>query len=173
MKKSRLIITETDESIEIIIPPPRFHSHMTIVCIVCDLILLFPLLLIAYGFYYAELVYKIALLIFSIPWLGFGVIINIILIALFIDKTLISVNSEKINISHTFKKESTKPLSFQTEDIVSLRISKSNNKPDNMYPRLYIVTKEEENDISCIFTNEENIVLANKINKYIHKDIIE
>ena len=42
-----------------------------------------------------------------------------------------------------------------------------------MYPRLYIVTKEEENDISCIFTNEENIVLANKINKYIHKDIIE
>ena len=95
MKKSRLIITETDESIEIIIPPPRFHSHMTIVCIVCDLILLFPLLLIAYGFYYVELVYKIALLIFSIPWLGFGVIINIILIALFIDKTLISVNSEK------------------------------------------------------------------------------
>ncbi|MBE9171372.1 hypothetical protein IQ238_29060 [Pleurocapsales cyanobacterium LEGE 06147] len=173
-KKSRFTIIETNENINIILPPPGFNNPITIIFMVIDIILLLNLSAIIYGIYYAELVYKIGLTFFSVPWIGFGVIVNIVLVRQFIDKTSINVDSEKVNIFTTLEKKPEK--TFKAGEIVGLRILKSNNRPDNMYPKLFLVANDREYDLNSftgfIFTNEEIILLANKINKYIKRNII-
>lgn len=61
--KTRLIIKETDEGIEIIIPSPRFNNPIAAIFTTIDIILIFPLSAIAFGIYYSEIFYKIALTI--------------------------------------------------------------------------------------------------------------
>jgi hypothetical protein len=148
---------------------------MTTVFIVMNIILLFPLSAIACGIYYAELVYKIGLVLFSIPWLGAGVVINISLFALLIDRTLIDVNVKQIKISQAIKRVENSFLILQAEEITGLKISTSNKESHDKFPDLIIVANDNEHSLnkftSFVFTNEEIVLLANKINKYIKVNI--
>ena len=61
--KTRLIIAETDEAMEIIIPAPRFNNPIAVVFTTINVILIFPLSAIALAFYYSEFFYKIAFIL--------------------------------------------------------------------------------------------------------------
>ena len=177
--KTRLIIKETDEGIEAIIPSPRFNNPIAVIFTTIDVILVFPLSAIAFGIYYSEIFYKIALTIFSIPWVGLWLIINFVLLRLFTDRTLVNIDREKIYIHRKIKRANDSYTTIQLKNIVNLKIIKTDKRAvqNNVYPKLYIVTKKEEYSFykftSYIFTNKEVNLLANTIDKYICKGIVE
>ena len=176
--KSRITIKETDDGIEIIIPSPRFNNPLAVVFITIDVILMFPLFAIALRLYYSEFFYKIALTIFSVPWVGFWMMINFVLVRLFTDRTLVNIGREKIYIKQKIKRVNNSLNTIQVREIVNLKILKADKSSvrNNVYPELSIVTKKEEHSFykftNYIFTNEEVILLANTIDKYIHKGIV-
>lgn len=177
--KTRLTITEADEGMEIIIPTPRFNNPIAVVFTTIDIILIFPLSAIALGIYYSEIFYKIALTIFSIPWVELWLMINFVLLKLFTDITLINIDREKIYIHRKIKIANDSHSTIQLQKVVNLKVTKANKRAvkNNVYPKLYIVTEEEEYSFykftSYIFTNEEAVLLANTIDKYIEKGIVE
>ena len=166
----RFTTIETDKSIKIMLPPPGFKHPITVIFTVINVLLLLNLSAIVYGIYYADIVLKLGLIIFSLPWVGFGVIINFVLVKQFTNKTTININYEEIRIS-----SSSKYKTFKVEEIINITIVKSNKTPENMYAKLFIVTNDGEYDIhkgvGFIFTNQEIVWLANKINKYIQKSV--
>ena len=172
--KTRFTTIETDESIKIMLPPPGFNHPITVIFTVIDVILLLNLSAIVYGIYYADLVYKLGLTIFSLPWVGFYVIVNLVLVRQFTVRTSIKINSEEIKVLSSYKKKLKKR--FALEEIANIKIVEATEKPDNIYPKLLIVTNKKEHDLNkstgFIFNNEEVVWLANKIGKYLQKDVI-
>lgn len=173
-KSNRFTTIETEESIIVSLPPPGFNNPITVIFTTINILLLINLSAIVYGIYYANLVDKLGLTVFSLPWVGFGVIVNLVLVRQFTVGTLIEINSEEIKVLSSCKKKLKKR--FYTEEIKKIKIIESTGKPDNMYPKLFIVTNVKEHDISrfigFIFNNEEVVSLGNKIGKYIQKDVV-
>ncbi len=171
--KNRFTTEETREKIVFTFPSPGFSHPITPVFMITDILLLFCLSLIFYGLYYAPIAYKLIILAFSTPFLGLGVIVNIILVRQFIIKSSIEVDDEKIITFSKFIKEKIK--TFKTKDIINIKNKQSNNQPDNMYPKVIIVTKDKEYSIgsfTAVLNNEEATWIANKINQYLEKNII-
>ena len=177
--KTRLIIAETDKGMEIIIPAPRFNNPIAVIFTTINVILIFPLSAIALAFYYSEFFYKIALIIFSIPWVGVGIMINFILLRLFTDRTLVKIDYEQISFEKKIKRVTNSFIAIQVKEIINLKILKADKGSvrNNIYPGVFIVTEKEEYSLykftNYIFTNEEVVFLADEINKYIKKPIVE
>lgn len=172
MKKNRLTFLETDENLVVTIPPPRFNSPLTIVCIFSDVLFAFPLLLIAYAAYYSNTIYKIFLIPFSIPWIGGAIAFNIILATCFFDKTLIKANSEQINIFRTFKMSGKNIHSFPISEIVNIKIIEEEpqkSKDSLLYIDVILVLDKKNSEFKFtffVFDKEEIILLASKIESY-------
>ncbi|MBW4533518.1 MAG: hypothetical protein KME09_06225 [Pleurocapsa minor HA4230-MV1] len=170
-EQNRFTTIETDKSINFIFPPPGFNNPITTIFMVVDILLLLNLSAIIYGIYYAELVYKIGLTFFSMPWIGLGTIVNFVLVIQFVTETSINISDEEINISSSFKR---KQKTFKIKEIIDIKIIESNKEINNIYPKLFIITKNKEYDLNnltgFIFTNQEIVWLANKISKYIKGD---
>lgn len=180
-KNSKFIISENEQSIEVVIPPPRFNNSMTLVFIVMDIILIFPIIAIICGIYYADFPYKIGLALFSIPWVFVGVFINSFWNDLFVNATHIDIDSEKINIYQTSRKKENELL-LQSKEIDYLKVCKyhvdtSHIEPIIIKPDIILSSNNCEHSISSFtdtnFSDEEIILLANELNKYLRKDIKE
>ncbi|WP_036476800.1 hypothetical protein [Myxosarcina sp. GI1] len=179
MKKTKigkLTFLENNDSIEIIIPPARFNNYMTIVLIVMNLILLFPLSAIAYGIYSTEPIYTIILVFFLFPWLGGVVFANFFWKELFFNSTRINVNNEQICISRTLDKQANSLL-LHTEEVNSLKILKVHTDSPACFPTILFLVSDIEYDLR-VFTSfrlddEEIVLIANKLNKYLKTEIVE
>ena len=105
--------------------------------------------------------------------------INFILLRLFTDRTVVNIDYEQIHIEKKIKRVTDRSITIQLKEIINLKILKADKGSvrNNIYPGLFIVTEKEEYSFykftSYIFTNEEVVFLADKINKYIKKPIVE
>lgn len=97
-KNSKIKISKTADTLEIYIPPTRFRCYMTTVILGMELILSFPILLLAYGVYSAELPYKFACAAFSVPFLTGAIGMGAFLPRFFFASTYININLEQIEM---------------------------------------------------------------------------
>lgn len=104
-KSNRFTTIETNESIIVSLPPSGFNNPITVIFTTINIILFINLSAIAYVIYYVDLVYKLGLTVFSLPWVGFCVIVNLILVRQFTVRTSIKINSEEIKILSGYKKK--------------------------------------------------------------------
>lgn len=178
-QKNRLTLIEKDGKLEVIIPPPRFSSPLTTVCLFSDVLLAFPLLFIAYATYFANPIHKIFLILFAIPWLGGAIAFNVILATCFLDKTLIKVDSEQISIITTLKKANQNRNLFLIQEIIGIKVIDVTEKsPDAYlsYTEILLLLKNGEYSIHkfprVAFSKEEINLLAEKLKQYIGKNIL-
>ena len=176
--RSKLVISETEENIEIIIPPARFTNYMTTVFLICSGIIS---LFITVGFlatFYAQIVFKIAMLIVFLFWLWTikNVVIEFIG-EMFFNTTKIYVNAEKIDITRTWKRGSNNYLSLPVPEIVSLRLSIRHTDSIDIFPQLFFKTKDTEYAIHRFtwynFTNDEITMVTEKISYLTNKNIVK
>ena len=116
---------------------------------------------------------KLFILTFSTPFVGLGVIVNIVLVGQFIIKSSIKVDSERIIAYSKLIKGKTEI--FKNEDIINIRNKQSYIY--NKYPKVIIVTKDKEYSIGgltgFILSNEEATWIASKISQYLKKDVVD
>lgn len=176
--KSSLNILETEETLEIIIPPARFTNYLTTVFLVSSGIIS---LFIAAGFFaafYAQIAFKIVMSFVFVLWLW--TIKDVVLEffgEMFFNTTKISVSAEKIDISRSRKRGSNNYLSLPVTEIASLRLSIRHTDSIDILPQLFFKTKDTEYSIHRFtwynFTNDEITLLAEKIGNLIKKDIVK
>lgn len=98
---------------------------------------------------------------------------------LFTDRTLVKIDYEQISFEKKIKRVTNSFIAIQVKEIINLKILKADKGSvrNNIYPGVFIVTEKEEYSLykftSYIFTNEEVVFLADEINKYIKKPIVE
>ena len=174
--QSRLTILETKENLKIIIPPPRFTNYITTIFLFFNgIILLFVAIGMAAA-YYANLVFKIAMVIFFVSWLRYSKYTVDFFKEMFFNTTQIEVNLKQVNVTRSLTRESNNYLLIPEEEITALRLSKSHTDSRDIFPQLFFVTKDNEYSLHRFtwfnFTNKEITMLANKISQYIKKDIV-
>ena len=176
--KNKLLILESEETLEITIPPARFTNHLTTVFLISSGI---TSLFIAIGFsaaFYAQIVFKIVMSVVFALWLW---TIKDIVIEffgeMFFNTTKINVSSEKIDIIRTRSRDSNNYLSLPVAEIVSLRLSIRHTDSIDIYPQLFFKTKDTEYSIHRFtwynFSNDEITEITEKISNLIKKDIVK
>ncbi len=176
--ESKLTVLETEEKLEIIIPPAKFTNHLTIVFILIYSIVSLFVAVGAYAAFYANIAFKLAMLIVFIFWLW-----NIKLVVIeffgemFINTTKIDVSTEKIDVSRSRERGSNNYLSLPVSEIASLRLLIRHTDSIDIHPQLFFKTKDTEYSIQRFtaynFTNAEITLMAEKISNYIKKDVIK
>jgi len=176
IKKSKLIISETDDSLTIDIPPAGFSNYLTTVFLVINIIVFIFIAIGTLAAFYANIYFKIAMIILLAS--GFKIAqFNISFFQeVFFNTTQLSVNSQAVHVTRSTERESNNFLSIPIEEITALRLSKSHTDSPDISSQLFFVTKEREYSLHrytmSYFTNEEIRLLANKISDRINKDIV-
>lgn len=97
-KNSKIKITKNNNTLKIYIPPPRFRCYLTTVILGMEFIFSFPILLMAYGVYAAELPYKVVCAVFSLPFLAGAIGMGAFLPHLLFASTHINIDLDRIKI---------------------------------------------------------------------------
>ena len=175
-KKSNLIISETDNSLAIDIPPAKFSNYLTTVFFICNTIVFLFIIVGTTAAFYANIAFKIAMIIIFASGLRYAQFSIAFFKEVFFNKTQITVNSQAVRVTRSTERESNNFLLIPVEEITALRLSKSHTDSKDIFAQLFFVTKDREYNLQrytmFYFTNEEITLLANKISDRLNKNII-
>ncbi len=166
-KNSKIKISKTDDTLEIYIPPARFRCYLTTVILGMELILSFPILLMAYGVYTAEFPYKVVCAAFSLPFLAGAIGMGSMLPSLFFSSTRLLFNSQQINMNFDRKIFGSKSEVISREDITEFRRIKRHTVIKNPNTK-YAGAIEELPDIVFQVGDKKY-----KLGSYTHADLPE